>query len=104
MGETTKTISIAITGETVVEADETFAVNLSAAVGATIADATAQGTLVNDDVTSPGGGGSGGGGGGKKGGGGAMDAIMLALLAACLLFARQRSRGISRLTTGPVRR
>jgi hypothetical protein len=49
-GETTKTITVAIVGDTVVEPDETFTVDLSAATGATIADASAQGTIVNDDV------------------------------------------------------
>jgi hypothetical protein len=49
-GETTKTITIAITGDTTVEPDETFMVDLSAPSGATLADGSAQGTITNDDV------------------------------------------------------
>ena len=40
-GETTKTVTVAVLGDTVAEADETFVVNLSGAGGATIADARA---------------------------------------------------------------
>jgi hypothetical protein len=52
-GETTKTISIAIAGDTADESDEIFTVTLSAATGATFADATAQGTIVDDDAVTP---------------------------------------------------
>jgi len=52
-GETSKTITVAIAGDTTVEANETFTVNLSAASGATIADASATGTIVNNDVAPP---------------------------------------------------
>jgi chitinase len=52
-GETTKTISIAAIGDSVVEADEGFTVGLSDAVGATVADGTAVGTITNDDVAPP---------------------------------------------------
>jgi hypothetical protein len=52
-GETTKTVSIAVNGEATVEPNETFAVTLSGATGATIADASGQGTIVNDDVAPP---------------------------------------------------
>ncbi len=48
-GETSKTVHVDISGDTEFEANETFTVNLSNAIGATIADATAVGTLVNDD-------------------------------------------------------
>jgi Calx-beta domain/RTX calcium-binding nonapeptide repeat (4 copies) len=49
-GETTKTVTVAVTGETVFEADETFFVNLSGAVGATISDAQGQATIANNDT------------------------------------------------------
>ncbi|MGQ3296779.1 Calx-beta domain-containing protein [Reyranella sp.] len=53
-GETQKTIQIATIGDAIVEADESFSLVLSSASGATIADATGIGTIVNDDVASPG--------------------------------------------------
>jgi hypothetical protein len=52
-GEMTKTVAITINGDTDVEADETFLVDLAAPGGATIADAQGQGTIVNDDVAVP---------------------------------------------------
>ena len=49
-GETTKTVSVQVNGDTTIEPDETFTVHLSNATGnATIADATGLGTIVNDD-------------------------------------------------------
>lgn len=48
-GTTSRTISVLLTGDTNVEADETFSVNLSAPVNATIARGTGTGTIVNDD-------------------------------------------------------
>jgi Ca2+-binding RTX toxin-like protein len=49
-----QTISIEIKGDTKVEANETFNVNLSGASnGATIADATGVGTITNNDVAAP---------------------------------------------------
>ncbi len=48
-GETSKTVHVDIGGDTASEANETFTVTLSNASGATIADATAVGTIVNDD-------------------------------------------------------
>lgn len=48
-GEVSKFIDIIITGDTQVEADETFLVRLTSATGATIATAQATGTIVNDD-------------------------------------------------------
>ena len=49
-GETTKTISIIINGDTQAEPNETFFVDLSNATnGATIADAQGVGTILNDD-------------------------------------------------------
>ena len=48
-GETSKTISVAVRNDTIVEPDETFYVNLSSASGAAIAVARGTGTIVNDD-------------------------------------------------------
>ena len=48
-GETTKTISVSVSGDTADEPDETFAVNLSAPVNATIADAQGIVTIVDND-------------------------------------------------------
>lgn len=48
-GEISKAISIAVQGDTVVELDETFFVNLSNATNATLADDQAQGTTFDDD-------------------------------------------------------
>ncbi|MEB3190360.1 MAG: glycosyl hydrolase family 18 protein [Snowella sp.] len=56
-GETSKTIKIAIQGDTLVEANETLNLNLSSAVGATIAKAQAIGTITNDDQAPSTGGG-----------------------------------------------
>ncbi|MBS7789777.1 cellulase family glycosylhydrolase [Roseococcus sp. SDR] len=49
-GETSKTIQVTIAGDTAVEANEAFTVNLSNATGATIADGSATATITNDDV------------------------------------------------------
>jgi hypothetical protein len=51
-GETSKTITVAITGETAAESNETFFVNLSNAVGAgaSIVDGSGLGTIVDDDT------------------------------------------------------
>ena len=49
-GATTQTITVPVIGETVPEANETFFVNLSGAVNATIADNQGVGTITNDDV------------------------------------------------------
>jgi hypothetical protein len=48
-GETVKTITVLVNGDTIVEPDETFFVNLSAATGAAIADGQGVGTILNDD-------------------------------------------------------
>ncbi|MFG1294500.1 cellulase family glycosylhydrolase [Xanthobacter variabilis] len=52
-GETTKTIRVAVNGDSVVEGHETLSVTLSAPTGATLADATATGTILNDDAAPP---------------------------------------------------
>ena len=51
-GETSKPIPVTVNGDTTVESNETFTVNLSGATGATIADAQGVGTITNDDVPS----------------------------------------------------
>ncbi len=48
-GQTSRTISVQVTGDTVLEPDETFFVDLSAPVGAVIADGQGLGTIVNDE-------------------------------------------------------
>lgn len=52
-GETSKTISVAVTGDTTVESDETFNVNLSNASNATIGDGQGVGTILNNDLSQP---------------------------------------------------
>jgi uncharacterized protein YjdB len=51
--ETTKTVTVAIKGDTIDEPDETFSVNLLNAVNATIADNQGVGTITDDDPASP---------------------------------------------------
>jgi hypothetical protein len=53
-GQTSRTIAVSVVGDTVVEPNETFFVNLSGASGATIGDAQAVGTITNDDGSTPG--------------------------------------------------
>jgi hypothetical protein len=48
-GETQKTITITVNGDTTYEPDETFTVNLSSPANATIARSQATGTILNDD-------------------------------------------------------
>src|SRR6185503_3235677 len=48
-GQTSKTVSVTINGDTAVEANETFGVNLSSPVGATLFDSQGIGTILNDD-------------------------------------------------------
>src|SRR5712691_4372454 len=52
-GQTTKTITIVVNGDTLNEADETFFVNLSNAVNATINDGQGIVTIRNDDANVP---------------------------------------------------
>jgi hypothetical protein len=49
-GQTTRTFSVTIMGDVAVEANETFVVNVSNVVGATVADGQALGTIINDDT------------------------------------------------------
>ena len=48
-GAMTRTVSVPVIGDTVVEPDETFLVNLHTPVNLTIADAQAVGTILNED-------------------------------------------------------
>ena len=48
-GQTIKTFTVAVRGDTNREANETFFVNLSNPIRATIRDAQAAGTILNDD-------------------------------------------------------
>ncbi len=52
-GETAKTVSVTVNGDTMVEPNETVTVSLSGPVNATIAKASATGTITNDDVAKP---------------------------------------------------
>ncbi|GFM25744.1 hypothetical protein PO2_contig-074-7 [Mycobacterium sp. PO2] len=53
-GETVKTVNVAVTGDTMIELDEQFTLNLSAPVNAVIGDGVGVATIVNDDVdTAP---------------------------------------------------
>jgi glucose/arabinose dehydrogenase len=51
-GATSATVPVSVTGDTQVEADETFSLNLSQASNATLGDATGQGAIVDDDAAS----------------------------------------------------
>ncbi len=48
--ETSKPVTVLVNGDTTVEPDEVFAVNLANAMNATIADSSGQGTITNDDT------------------------------------------------------
>jgi hypothetical protein len=50
-GTTSRTLAVAVVGDSAIEADETFYVNLSSPANATIARAQARGTIRNDDHT-----------------------------------------------------
>jgi Calx-beta domain-containing protein len=50
-GTTTQTVAVAIVGDATAEAEETFSLALSAAAGAVLVDASATGTITNDDPT-----------------------------------------------------
>jgi hypothetical protein len=49
-GVTVQTIAVLVQGDTLTETNETFSVNLSGAVNASLADATGLATIVNDDA------------------------------------------------------
>ena len=50
-GNTTYTFSVLVNGDTTGESNETFFVNVTNVVGATVADAQGQGTIITDDAT-----------------------------------------------------
>jgi hypothetical protein len=50
-GTTTQNITVAINGDTLLEGNETFFVNLSAPINAMLGDAQAIGTIVDDEIT-----------------------------------------------------
>jgi len=52
-GETSKTVKVAVIGDTVVEGDETITLKLSSPVGATLKADTGTGTITNDDAATP---------------------------------------------------
>jgi hypothetical protein len=49
-GNTTYTFDVTVNGDTLVELDETFTVNLSSVTGANLTDGVGQGTIQNDDT------------------------------------------------------
>ena len=51
-GETTKTVAVQVNGDTAVEANDGFTVNLSNPVGASIADGRGVGRIVNYDAAA----------------------------------------------------
>lgn len=52
-GETAKTVSVPVSGDTTVEPDETFFLQLNSPIGATLTNAQASATLFNDDLSLP---------------------------------------------------
>jgi uncharacterized protein (TIGR03437 family) len=52
-GQTSQTVTVLVNGDTTMEPNETFLVNLRNATNATIADAQGLGTIVNDDQPPP---------------------------------------------------
>jgi predicted extracellular nuclease len=49
-GQTTTTVTVNVNGDTAVESNETFSLNVTNVVGAVVVDGTGLGTIVNDDV------------------------------------------------------
>jgi serine/threonine-protein kinase len=52
-GSTTTTVYVTVNGDTAVEPNETFTLNLSGVSGANLGDGQATGTIVNDDTSLP---------------------------------------------------
>jgi large repetitive protein len=52
-GETSRSVTVSVTGDPVPEPDEAFLLHLSAPTNATLADGQGQGTIVNDDQGVP---------------------------------------------------
>ncbi len=53
IGQASQTVTVNVSGDTVIESDEGFTVTLSTPANATISTATATGTILNDDVLPP---------------------------------------------------
>ena len=53
IGETEKSIAVKVLGDTQVEANETFRVNITNPTGASLGDSQGVGTIINDDVATP---------------------------------------------------
>jgi hypothetical protein len=51
-GQTSQPVMVQVNGDTAIESDEAFTVNLTNPVGATLADGQGVGTIVNDDSSS----------------------------------------------------
>lgn len=66
-GDTQTSVTVALTDDTEVESTENFTVELSSAIGATLADASATATIYDNDVDDTGDGGTGDGGTGDGG-------------------------------------
>ncbi len=49
-GQTSRTIAVQVNGDVAIETDETYFVNLTAPVSATISDSRGKGTIVNDEI------------------------------------------------------
>jgi hypothetical protein len=52
-GEVAKTVSVAVLGNTVIEPTETFVVNLSSPINATVGDGQGVGTIIDNDAPPP---------------------------------------------------
>jgi Ca2+-binding RTX toxin-like protein len=52
-GSSTYSFTVSVNGDTTVEPNETFAVNVSNVSGATVSDGQGQGTILNDDAAPP---------------------------------------------------
>jgi hypothetical protein len=52
-GNTTKTLTVPVIGDNTLEPDETFLVNLTNPINATLGDSQGQGTILNDDGVPP---------------------------------------------------
>src|SRR5207253_2176325 len=52
-GETSKPVSVIVTGDTQVEPNETFVVNLYNLINASVGKVTGVGTILNDDSATP---------------------------------------------------
>ena len=50
---TTQTFTVTVLGDTAIEPNETFVVNLSGATNAAVGDAQGVGTITNDDAPPP---------------------------------------------------